>query len=81
MVIPVVEMRVTRIVPGALSAAVEIETTVLPKRDTGETFKKNVDVGCRDETSPSSGLLQIYCVGAAMDDGLTGLAPGILRNG
>lgn len=39
MVIPVVvEMRVASVIPRAASAALAVETAMLPERDTGETF-------------------------------------------
>lgn len=45
MVIPVVvEMSVASVIDRAIRAAVEVETAMRPRRDTGETFLKIVDV-------------------------------------
>ncbi len=45
MVIPVVvEMRVPSVMPRAPRRAVEVETAMRPRRDTGETFLEIVDL-------------------------------------
>lgn len=45
MVMPVVvEMRVARVIDRAIGAAVEVETAMRPKRDTGETLLQIVEI-------------------------------------
>ncbi len=62
MVMPVVvEMRVSSVIDRPANAAVEIETAMRPRRDTGETSEKSLISGCREDRPPSSRFVHLFC--------------------
>ncbi len=79
MVMPVVvEMRVSSVIDRPASAAVEVETAIRPRRDTGETSGKLLMSGCRRKRSPSTRFVHLFCVpGPLRDLSVTGIAPHV----
>ncbi len=77
MVMPVVvEMRVSSVIVRPASAAVEVETAMRPRRDTGETSGKSLISGCRRNRSPSTRFVHLFCAPWLLRDlSVTELAP------
>lgn len=77
MVIPVVvEMRVVAsVIDRPAKAAVEVETAMRPRRDTGEPQGKTLISGCRDDRSSSTRFLHLFCVSPPLRDFYITLPP------
>lgn len=69
MVIPVVvEMSAASVINRSADAAVEVETAMRPRRDTGEPQWKIVDLRVSEARSPVNPLAHIFCATAPIHD-------------